>query len=164
MTREREYEFEGGESGADLELDRTSHVAPRKAARFVSGIPAPEMGQCIYCEAARPLYGPCASCGHDAAGGAPGAEPSRGSSVIALAPRSNAAALAPPSVLESALDTLKAVPFGFWKRVPLYSFLVAVLGNTLLCGGLSARANIALGLLFVIGLAGMAASFVQRSP
>lgn len=155
MAQEHEFELDGEGSGAVLELDRTARFARRTAPRFVSGTAAPEMGQCIYCEAPRPLHGPCFSCGHEAT--APLSAPPR--------PVTSAVPLTEPSILEAGIDTLKLLPFGFWKRVPTYSILALVIGNTLLCGGLSARANLTLVVVIILGFVGMAASVsLQRKP
>ena len=45
MAQEHEFELDGGESGAVLELDRSVRFARRTAPRFVSGTPAPELAQ-----------------------------------------------------------------------------------------------------------------------
>lgn len=155
MAQAHEFELDAEGSGAVLELDRTARFARPTAPRFVSGTASPEMAQCIYCDAPRPLHGPCTRCGHEAT--APLSAPPR--------PVTGAVALTEPTVLEAAIDTLNILPFGFWKRVPTYSLLALVIGNTLLCGGLSARSDLMLVVMVILGFVGMAASVsLQRKP
>lgn len=145
-----------------LELDRSRSPVP--TARFISlkeGDLAAASAGCPYCGAPSPAYPrACASCGYQGTS----LPVSRFASVIPRsAAESVASSLAPPTRVDGFLDAMAAVPFGFWKRIPVYAVLAMLIGNGLKCGGLPTHTNVALVALFAVGLVGVIAS-LQRNP
>ncbi len=143
-----------------LELD----VSPRCFPRFVTGATAmspPEISACAYCGALVRGLPRCASCGAPVRAPFPGTPPV--SRFLSPIPRAPLAAMPAPSRSELFVDAVATIPFGFWKRVPVYAFLAMVVGNTFRCSGLSGRMNLSLAVLIVVGVVG-AVLTLQRSP
>ena len=162
VAQEREITFDDVPD-ISLELE----VVPRRSPGFVTGAMArnaPEIAACPYCGTpgwADTHASSCAQCGAPLrATQAPLPPPIRLPSYRPLP-------LAPPLAAASGggafVEAVASVPFGFWKRLPTYAFLSMVHGNGCLCGGLSGRSNVFLGLLVVVGLVGVVVS-LQRSP
>jgi hypothetical protein len=143
-----------------LELDRTHDHTRRGSPRFVTGSPSrfePAPVDCSYCGAPRsPYEQECASCGYR--GALPPVSRVPSASVLPLAVDGP-----PPGLLDTGVEALQSVPFGFWKRLTAYALLFMVLGNGCTCRGLALHTNLALVMLIVVGLVGLAAS-LQRKP
>jgi len=158
-----EIMIESGTAQPRIELDRTRRATPR----FVTGAAGrfePEPVGCPYCGVPRSAHEQeCASCGYR--GSMPPASrlPSSASVVPFDVHASSPSTLPPQSRLDVCIEALTSIPWGFWKRLPVYAFLVMVLGNGCRCGGLSTQTNVSLVLLILVGLAGVAAS-LHRSP
>jgi hypothetical protein len=159
---ERQWRFDLPEiDSPKLELDFSRARVP--IARFVSRREAElasmsGAARCTYCQTpAEPHLRECACCG--APGGAAG---------VSISPLAPSVPVPASASSRSRMDThvlepMRELPFGFWKRVPVYALLALVLGNGCRCAGLSLPTNIALTMLLAIGLVGSAVSF-QRSP
>lgn len=158
IAREITFEAESEATPIALELDRSTPHSPRfvtGAVRAVGtlGMRASEPDACVYCGAsgwAMDHTGTsCAHCGAPVRSMLP---------PPVLAVQSSA-----PSLGEAVIDATTSIPFGFWKRLPVYAFLALVLGNGCRCGGLSGWTNVSLAVLVVVGVAGVVLS-LQRNP
>jgi len=158
FAREVTFEAETDAAPISLELDLSTPHSPRfvtGAVRAVGavGIRATEPGACPYCGASGwAMDRTGASCAHCGA-------PVRST----LPPPALAVESSAPSVGEAVIDATTSIPFGFWKRLPVYAFLALVLGNGCRCGGLSGWTNVSLAALVVVGVAGVVLS-LQRNP
>jgi hypothetical protein len=56
------------------------------------------------------------------------------------------------------LEPLAVIPRGVWKRVAAYGFLLMILGNACCCVRLGIASTIALGVVVLVALAGVAAT------
>ena len=146
-----------------LELD----LSPRCVPTFVTGAAArsaPEIAECPYCGTPGRGLPLCARCGAPTRATPPALpRATRYISPVPLLPAGELSPLSPPSRGEVFVDAITTIPFGIWKRLPVYAFLAMVLGNGFRCGGLSARVNAMLVMLIVIGVVGAVLSS-QRSP
>jgi hypothetical protein len=67
-----------------------------------------------------------------------------------------------PSLSSRLLAELAAGPFGLYKRLAVYPPLAMVVFDTMTCRGLSLGAHVALGVIMLVGLAGVAARLSVR--